>query len=208
MAPDGPEQLLPRSLRFWERSWRRTCPPTQHSTGGQGMASFWPFAPYCFSWGAPRQSNAPIGTRFNTLNTAPSALSVERSRQSARWRWAGRSCAAFSCVRRCRGRWNQIVASPERRLSLECVLRQATAARPYLSPPAGRGSRKTRTHLYLSADSPSPHNPNTQTTVALPCIRNSGVRATRPRLLRGSGAPRPSQHRPDAIAMYCLPFIA
>src|SRR5258708_20836252 len=136
-----------------------------------------------------RQCNAPVATRFNILNTAPSALSVERSRQSARWRWAGRSCAAFSCVRRCRGRWNQIVASPERRLSLERVLRQATAARPYLSPPAGRGSRKTRTHLYLSADSPSPHNPNTQPTAAFPCIRNSGARPTHPPRVRGSGAP-------------------
>src|SRR5262249_36388940 len=46
------------------------------------------------------------------------------------------------------------------------------------------------------------HSPNTHTTVALPCMRSSGVRATRPRLLRGSGAPRPSQHKPDAIAMY------
>src|SRR5262249_50687307 len=49
------------------------------------------------------------------------------------------------------------------------------------------------------------YKPNTHTNVALPCDRNSGVRATRPRLLRGSGPPRPSQQRPDAIAIYCLP---
>ena len=52
------------------------------------------------------------------------------------------------------------------------------------------------------------YNPNTHTMDALPCIRSSGVRATRPRLLRGSGPPRPSQHRPEAMAMYCLPFTA
>jgi hypothetical protein len=52
------------------------------------------------------------------------------------------------------------------------------------------------------------HKPNTHTTVAFACNRSSGVRATLPRLLRGSGAPRPSQHRPDAMAIYCVPFTA
>src|SRR5262249_15483009 len=53
-----------------------------------------------------------------------------------------------------------------------------------------------------------PYKPNTHTTAALPCIRSSGVRATRPRLLWCSGPPRPSQHNPDAMAMYCLCFRA
>jgi hypothetical protein len=65
--------------------------------------------------------------------------------------------------------------------------------------------------LALIRQTPSagrPYSPNTHSTGALPCIRSSGVRATRPRLLRGSGPPRPSQHRPEAMAMYCLPFTA
>ena len=54
----------------------------------------------------------------------------------------------------------------------------------------------------------SGQSPNTHTTVALPCMRNSGVRGSWARVLRGGAAPGPAQQRPDAMAMYCLPLTA
>ena len=52
----------------------------------------------------------------------------------------------------------------------------------------------------------SNHSPNTNTIVALPCPRSSGIRFSRCRPLRNCPGAAPPQQRPEAMAMYCLPL--
>jgi hypothetical protein len=157
----------------------------------------------------PAFAETPLPVVFNHGGTSP----APRQCPCKRVLWPFKSfCQKTCCGRRPTVRRHEAAREPRRRgvvhAPSKCVShRSGDGAR--LVRPAVRGGRRRLCHVGRKAGrglrvAPPglhlvPHNPNTNSIVALPCDLSSGERAI---------LARPTGPIPDAMAMYCLPFTA